>query len=444
MCSMVAAARDTLVGGAGDDTYAVDHRLDRVVEKAGEGTDTVQVVGVLHPHPNFNSYALSAHVENLVMLDAAGDAGARGNADANVLTGNAGANRLDGFLGDDTLEGGDGDDTLLGSVGDDSLEGGDGDDSLDGGPGADTMAGGDGDDTYVVDNAADVVTENSGEGTDTVLSSVGHTLSDHVENLVLTGKAAIDGTGNDLDNALTGNIGSNRLNGGLGSDTLTGGKGFDTFVIEAGSGTDVDTIADFVKGQDKIDLGSYGIDIGDWLTLEPMIADNGGNAEISLPGGDKLILVGVQKAMLDAGDFAGVVSGEYWVGTGGADTYTGTNADDMVMGEGGDDTLAAGSGDDEIMAGDGDDQVIAGDGAGNDTYHGGDGTDTLVFTSATARVIVNMAAGVAVGGNIGKDGFDGFENVVGGQSHDVIFGDAGDNVLDGGTGQDVMRGRRRR
>ncbi len=290
--------RDTLVGGAGDDTYAVDHRLDRVVEKAGEGMDTVHVVGVLHPHPNFNSYVLSPNVENLVILDAAGAAGARGNADANVLTGNDHANRLDGFLGDDTLEGGDGDDTLLGGVGDDSLEGGDGDDSLDGGPGDDTMAGGDGDDTYVVDNAADVVTENSGEGTDTVLSAVGHTLSDHVENLVLTGKAAIDGTGNGLDNAITGNIGSNRLNGGLGSDTLTGGKGFDTFVIEAGSGTDVDTIADFVKGQDKIDLGSYGIDIGDWLTLEPMIADNGGNAEISLPGGDKLILVGVQKAML--------------------------------------------------------------------------------------------------------------------------------------------------
>jgi len=66
------------------------------------------------------------------------------------------------------------------------------------------MLGGVGDDTYVVDNAGDVVTENAGEGNDTVQSSVAYTLVANVENLVLTGAGNINGTGNAQNNVLTG------------------------------------------------------------------------------------------------------------------------------------------------------------------------------------------------------------------------------------------------
>ncbi|MFM7785115.1 MAG: M10 family metallopeptidase C-terminal domain-containing protein, partial [Gammaproteobacteria bacterium] len=149
-------------------------------------------------------------------------------------------------------------------------------DTLSGGGGAaDTLLGGKGDDTYVVD-AADTVTENASEGTDTVQSAVSWTLGTNVERLLLTGSAAVNGTGNAEANSLTGNSAANRLlgldgldtlSGGGGADTLAGGKGNDT--LTGGEGADVfvfdsalsatsnrDVITDFSPGSDKIRLGN--------------------------------------------------------------------------------------------------------------------------------------------------------------------------------------------
>jgi Ca2+-binding RTX toxin-like protein len=69
-----------------------------------------------------------------------------------ALTGDANNNPLTGDILNDTLSGLGGNDTLNGLAGDDYL---------DGGTGADTMTGGTGNDTYVVDNAGDIVTEDS-------------------------------------------------------------------------------------------------------------------------------------------------------------------------------------------------------------------------------------------------------------------------------------------
>ena len=112
---------------------------------------------------------------------------------------------------------------------------------LNGGAGADTLIGGDGNDTYVVDNAGDVVDESTGSGTDLVQAAASFDLSQslgNVENLTLTGTAAVNGTGNGLANTIIGNSGANIIEGKGGADILDGGAGLDT-VSYASSGAGV-------------------------------------------------------------------------------------------------------------------------------------------------------------------------------------------------------------
>ena len=102
-----------------------------------------------------------------------------------------------------------------------------------------------------------MVTEQPGEGTDTVYASAHYRLGANVEYLVLQGTADLQGYGNDQSNAISGNSGSNVINGGGGSDMLTGGAGNDAFIFEKGQAQG-DFVMDFSSG-DMLAFVGYGV-----------------------------------------------------------------------------------------------------------------------------------------------------------------------------------------
>ncbi|AIF49638.1 calcium-binding protein [Pelosinus sp. UFO1] len=502
---------DFMAGGNGDDTYVVNNYRDTVEERAGEGIDTVQAS---------ISYTLGANVENLTLtgkanLDGTGnelDNVIIGNSGNNVLNGGAGNDFLDGGIGADTMYGGRGDDTyivdnvgdvvvekagegndtvqasisytlganvenltltgeenlngtgngldnvIIGNSGNNVLNGGAGNDYLDGGIGVDTMYGGVGDDTFIVDNVDDVVIEATGEGTDTVQSSISYVLTANVENLTLTGSANINGTGNELDNTIIGNSGNNILDGGAGNDTyiygigsgndtidnyeLAGSNGFD--VVQFGQGIDKNSFEYLTEGSDLIlQLKETGetLTLKNWYLGEDYQVEN-----FRFSDGSILTPTDINDSLMI-------------VGTEGNDTLYGReNRNDRIFGLGGDDNLYGYSGKDKLDGGEGNDLLDGGidadimyGGAGNDTFivdnagdvvieAAGEGTDTVqssISYALTANVENLTLTGSADINGTGNE----LDNIILGNSgNNIIDGEAGNDIIDGGIGADTMYG----
>jgi serralysin len=317
------AGGDRLSGGLGNDLYAVNNAADVVMELASQGAD--------HVKASITAYTLAANAENLTFVGTGGFAGT-GNTLNNVITGGTGNDTLRSGGGNDTIYGSAGNDTVYGEGGIDLVYAGDGTDKifggasndrlsgdagddwllgegnrdylygwtgndlLDGGADNDTMVGCAGNDTYIVNSIGDLVTEKLNEGIDTVQSSVTYTLGSYVETLVLTGTAAIKGTGNGGDNVIIGNSAANVLNGGsgndrlegaAGNDTLTGGQGADTYVVSLGGGSDLISNADTDLAADKLLFGAGIVEDQLWF------ARNGNDLVVSVLGGtDRATLQG--------------------------------------------------------------------------------------------------------------------------------------------------------
>ena len=243
----------------GNDTYTVSNTVGelKTIWDAG-GTDTFDLSNqTLSQIINLNAGQFSS-----VGVKQTSPTGPLSSASNNVaIAYNVVIEKAIGGSGDDTIIGNEASNSLKSGLGNDTITGGLGNDTLDGGAGNDKLAGGAGNDTYIVDSTLDTVTEASGEGTDTVQSYVSWTLGANLENLTLKSNAAINATGNDLNNTLTGNNGKNilignggndKLIGGSGSDTLTGGTGKDIFLFNSLSG--IDTITDYSVADDTIQL----------------------------------------------------------------------------------------------------------------------------------------------------------------------------------------------
>ena len=209
---------------------------------------------------------------------------------------------------------------------------GGGDDTLDGGTGVDSMAGGGGNDLYIVDSAADTVSEAASSGTDTIqivdtsgLTSYTLATGNNVENLIYAGSNAVTLTGNELDNTITGGSGINSLSGAAGNDSLIGGTLNDT--LDGGSGND--TMA-----------GGAGNDV--------YISDSatGDVASEAAGGGTDTI-----QTALTSFD----MSGSNWLNVENL-TYTGTTGNFTGNGGGGSNTITGGAGNDSIS---GDSTLVA-------------------------------------------------------------------------------------
>src|SRR3569623_1612877 len=304
---------NTLTGGLGDDTYVISTG-DVVVEAANAGTDTV-VSDV--------TYTLAANVENLTLTGTAVINGT-GNSLNNILTGNSLTNTLTGGLGDDTY----------------------------------------------VTSTGDVVVEAANAGTETVLSNVTYTLGANVENLTLTGTAAINGTGNSLDNILVGNSVANVLMGGDGNDTYYISAG-DAVSELANNGTDTvvtDITYNLGSNLENLILTNTAAINGAGNSLNNTLIGNISNNTQSDGAGNDILQGGVGVDNLNDNAGYNMLDGGQ-----GLDSLMGGLGNELFIGGTGFDTIATGAGYDIIafIRGDGQDTVVASVGADNTISLGG-------------------------------------------------------------------------
>jgi Ca2+-binding RTX toxin-like protein len=288
------------------------------------------------------------------------------------------------------------------------LIGGGGHDRLNGAQGADRMEGGDGDDVYTVDDSGDRVIELAGGGTEVVLSAVSFSLAGtYVENLMFSGNAAVDGTGNALANSIIGNAAANVLTGDLGDDYLDGQGGADR--MEGGAGSDTYSVD---RDSDRI-FEASGAAAG---TADHVRT----TADYTLaPNIEKLTLDGFRDINGTGNDLANEI-----VGNGGRNVLNGGAGADRLDGRGGFDHFIV----------DHEDDVVIG-------YFGSTNVE-MVFSSAsyslagTAIDHMRLTGDAAING-----GGSSLDNFVGGNSAaNTLSGGAGSDELSGGLGNDILSG----
>ena len=278
----------------------------------------------------------------------------------------------------------------------------------------------------------------------------------------------LGGAGND---EIAGNLGHDILDGGIGNDTVFGGSGND--LILGGDGDDV--LAGFTPLNDgKQSLNSSETD-NDTIwggAGKDKIFGQIGNDWLYGESGDDLILGGVGDDVIYGGDGNDAIFGfnTYDLQQ---QTLSGTETDNnKLYGGAGNDTIIGGIGNDYIDGGAGDD-IMEG-GAGDDTYIVNSVNDTILEFSQVymkriddSGILLKDSSGNYISVNQGSGGIDtvissvsyllnsevenlvllegetleaGKINGTGNRLNNIITGNSSDNILDGVTGADQMRG----
>lgn len=265
---------DNLQGGAGIDEVSFASWND---VSASSGSTLSTLISLRSPFDGLGQAKLISKNAQGVVTTLETDAltgfeNVTGTKFNDTITGTDGANRIHGENGNDVISG---------RGGNDNLTGGAGDDRISGGTGADIMAGGTGNDTLDYGSSTSGVNVNLLTGRGFGGDAQGDTFSSF-ENITGSGLAD-ELKGNTRANVLKGNAGSDTIDGffgndkidggsgrdfitgGMGKDTLTGGAGNDDFIFNAtaeSTASSLDTITDFVRGSDRIDLSAIDAILG--------------------------------------------------------------------------------------------------------------------------------------------------------------------------------------
>ena len=437
---------DLLDGGDGDDRVsymssaeAITLALDGSVQTTGEAAGDVYVAIETIEGTSFGDLLIGNAASNH-LHGGDGDDTIIGGGGANTvdsLHGGAGDDliygfRPDGAPGPDTptasgsdgrnsLFGGPGNDIIYGATGfdsDNSINGGEGDDRLIGGSGSDFISGGPGAD-YIDAGAGKGRNSSSYQTSDAAVQinlAMGTAAGGDAEGDVLVNVTDLSGSplddvlvGDDQDNFIDGWFGDDQIDAADGFDNLRGGHGDDTLL--GGTGNDVlmgGIGADHLDGGDDLDTVRY-YESQQGVTVDLALGvGSGGTAE-----GDTLVSVE---------NVSGSWHDDVLIGTDGDNRLEGLNGDDVLSGGGGNDFLIGGAGADQIDGGEGSDEI----------FHPG------LASQFTEGVIVDLSAGVGLGGIADGDTFTSIEHAFGTPLADVLVGRADTETLGGFDGDDIL------
>jgi Ca2+-binding RTX toxin-like protein len=331
-----------------------------------------------------------------------------------------------------TINGTNDGDTLYGTSAGDTISGLNGDDSLKGFGGADRLDGGNGIDTVFYGDSSAGVGINLGTGRGVGGSAEGDRLIS-IESVF----------GSNFNDSIIGSSAANRLHGAEGKDVIKGGGGND--YLDGGSGNDVlvaglgQSVLDGGSGDDTLKgtggsdtlIGGTGIDTADYsgIGIGVAVSLTTGRASHGYlpPWPNDIPDWAVVDHLSGIENITGSAYGDFLMGDGGVNVLRGMDGEDSLDGRAGADLAYGGTDNDHYHV----------DNAGDFAWeYAGEGYDTV-----RATVSYTLTAGSAIERLVPAD-LQGTAaiNLTGNELGNEIWGNYGDNVINGGAGADIMRG----